>query len=57
MMRDEELQASPELKQDQDHTGRRLIQPHTKPLIHFGYFVLVLMILSVVFSLIKVMSD
>lgn len=56
-MRDEELQTSPELKQAQEHGEQRPIHPYAKPLIHFGYFVFVLMVLSVIFSLIKVISD
>ncbi len=59
MMKAEEVPARPELEQEPSPspTEQRLIQQHAKPLIHFGYFVLVLTILSIIFSLIKVMSD
>ncbi|MBU9672011.1 hypothetical protein KQ939_03325 [Planococcus sp. CP5-4] len=56
-MRDEEIPPSPSVEEDQEQREPRLIQPYTKPWIHFGYFVFVLTILSVAFSLIKVMAD
>lgn len=57
MMRDEQMPPSPGLEKEQEQLEPRVIQPHAKPWIHFGYFVFVLMVLSVVFSLIKVMAD
>lgn len=57
MMRDEEIPASPEPGQNQEHTEYKLNQPQANPIIHFGYFVLVLITLSIVFSLIKVMAE
>ncbi|MGM0897480.1 MAG: hypothetical protein ACQEV0_06265 [Bacillota bacterium] len=56
-MRDEKIPASLEPGQNQEHKEHRLIRRHAKPLIHFGYFVFVLIILSIVFSLIKVMAE
>ncbi|MDE0582160.1 hypothetical protein ON064_03750 [Planococcus sp. A6] len=56
-MRDEEMPPNPALEKESEQRKPRLIQPHTKPWIHFGYFVFVLMVLSVTFSLIKVMAD
>lgn len=59
MMKAEEVPASPELELEPNPSPieQKPVASHTKTLIHFGYFVLVLTILSVVFSLIKVMAD
>lgn len=56
-MRDEEMPPSPALEKEPEQMKPGLIQPHTKPWVHFGYFVFVLMVLSIAFSLIKVMVD
>ena len=56
-MNDEEFPPNSALEKEPEQSEPRLIQPHTKPWIHFGYFVFVLMVLSIIFSLIKVMAD
>lgn len=59
MMKAEEVPASPELELEPQPSPieQKPVASRTKTLIHFGYFVLVLTILSIVFSLIKVMAD
>lgn len=56
-MRDEKIMPNTTLEKDYEQKEARQIQTHRKPWIHFGYFVFVLMVLSIMFSLIKVMAD
>lgn len=56
-MRDEEMPPIPGLEEGQQQKKPKLSQRHANPWIHFGYFVFVLMALSIIFSLIKVMAD
>ncbi|MEZ0482740.1 hypothetical protein [Planococcus sp. SSTMD024] len=56
-MREEEMPPNAGLTRDPEQMEPKLVQPHARPWIHFGYFVFVLMVLSIIFSLIKVMAD
>lgn len=58
-MTDEELAASAELEENSKEAegDKVMFQPDSKPLLYFGYFVLVLLLFSTIFSLIKVVAE
>ena len=59
-MRDEELPVNVELQEDvkQERKQKGLFhRPESRPLLYFVYFVLVLLVFSTIFSVIKVVAE
>ncbi|MBT2581998.1 hypothetical protein [Planococcus sp. ISL-109] len=59
-MTDEELPANAQLEGNaklEEKEKSVMLRPESRPLLYFGYFVVVLLVFSTVFSVIKVVAE